>query len=90
MIFKTKQTETPRQLETVKVNETPPEQVKYAKFLGLYIDHGLTWKCHKNSFFTKISKIIGILAKARYNLFLKTLLIIKCYNSMFLPLSYLL
>ena len=50
------------------------EQVKYTKFLGVYIDEELSWKYHINQVTMKISKLTGIIAKARHYLPLKTLL----------------
>ena len=49
------------------------EQVKYTKFLGLLIDEELSWKYHINHVAMKISKLTGIIAKARHYLPLKTL-----------------
>ena len=48
------------------------EQVKYTKFLGLFIDEELSWKYHINHVTMKISKLTGIFAKARHYLSLKT------------------
>ena len=36
------------------------EQVKYTKFLGLFIDEELSWKYHINHVTMKISKLTGI------------------------------
>ena len=48
-------------------------EVKYTKFLGLLIDEELSWKYHINHVAMKISKLTGIIAKARHYLPLKTL-----------------
>ena len=47
--------------------------VKYTKFIGLLIDEELSWKYHINHVAMKISKLTGIIAKARHYLPLKTL-----------------
>ena len=49
------------------------EHVKYAKFLGLFIDEELSWKYHINHVTTKMSNLTVIIAKARHYLSLKTL-----------------
>ena len=41
------------------------EQETVAKFLGVFIDENVTWKTQVNTVFTKISKSIGILCRAR-------------------------
>ena len=66
-----------------KINDQAIEQVKYTKFLGLYIDDELTWKYHLDHAAAKISKMTGIMAKARHYLSLKTLQTI--YDTMVYP-----
>ena len=39
---------------SIKTNDQAIEQVKYTKFLGLYIDDELTWKYHFDHVATKI------------------------------------
>ena len=41
------------------------ERVNTTKFLGVQIDHKLSWKCHIDYMNTKLSKCAGILCKAR-------------------------
>ena len=47
--------------------------VNYKKLFGIYIDENLSWKYHIRQVTMKMSKMISILAKARYYLPLKTL-----------------
>ena len=50
---------------SIKINDEAIEQLKYTKFLGLYINDERTWKYHLDHVATKISKMTGIMAKAR-------------------------
>ena len=72
MIFKTKN-RTFSQRMSITIDGQQIEQVKYTKFLGLFIDEELSWKYHINHVTMKISKLTGIIAKARHYLPLKTL-----------------
>ena len=72
MIFKTKN-RTFSQRMSITIDGQQIEQVKYTKFLGLFIDEELSWKYHINHVTMKISKLTGIIAKARHYLSLKTL-----------------
>ena len=63
----------PNQNISVKINGQPIEQVKNTKFLGLHIDDELTWKYHIDQVVNKISKMTGIMAKARHYISLETL-----------------
>ena len=58
-------------------------KVKHTKFLGLHIDNELSWKYHIEQVASKISKMTGIMAKARHYLSLKTLQTI--YDTMVQP-----
>ena len=42
------------------------EEVNSCKYLGVYIDNNLTWKCHITHVCTKIRPVIGILFKIRH------------------------
>ena len=53
------------------------------KFLGLYIDDELSWRKHIDQISTKVSKMTGIMAKARHVLSIQTLQTI--YNTMVYP-----
>ena len=72
MIFKTKNRTFCQQM-SITIDGQQIEQVKYTKFLGLLIDEELSWKYHINHVAMKISKLTGIIAKARHYLPLKTL-----------------
>ena len=68
---------------SIIMNNQEIEQVKYTNFLGLYIDDEFTWKYHIDQVASKISKMTGILAKARRYLSLKPLQTI--YGTMVYP-----
>ena len=67
------------------INKHTIDQVKYmyTKFLGIYFDEELSWKYHINHIGSKISKMTGIMAKARHHLTSKTLLTL--YHTMIYP-----
>ena len=50
----------------------------YVKFLGVLIDKNLTWRPHIDYIASKISKIVGIIARLRHHVHLNTLLQIYC------------
>ena len=56
------------------------EQKSYVKYLGVLIDENLSWKSHVDSVIIKISKTIGMIAKARY--FVSSTVLINIYNSL--------
>ena len=72
MIFKAKDKKLQQNMSII-INVQQIEQVKYTKFLGLYIDEELSWKYHINHVTMKISKLTGIMAKARHYVTVKTL-----------------
>ena len=82
MIFKTRKKRLNYNAHVI-LNENPIEKVKYTKFLGIIIDEELSWKYHINHIATKVSKMVGITAKARHYLSLKLLLTL--YNTMIYP-----
>ena len=85
LIFKSKRKKT--QEVSIKIIEQSIEQVKYTKFPGLFFDGELSWKYHIDEVTNKISKMSGVLAKARHYLSLKTLQTL--YNTTVYPcLSY--
>ena len=55
----------------------------YVKFLGVLIDKNLTWRPHIDHIASKISKIIGIIARLRHHVPLNTLL--QIYRSLIFP-----
>ena len=69
----------PRQMK-INVNFPPVmentivKQAVETKFLGIIIDQRLSWKSHLSFASKKISKTVGIIAKARYYLSSKLLL----------------
>ena len=72
MIFKTKNRTFCQQM-SITIDGQQIEQVKYTKCSGLLIDEELSSKYHINHVAMKISKLTGIIAKARHYLPLKTL-----------------
>ena len=60
MIFKAKDKKLEQNMSII-INMQQIEQVKYTKFLGLYIDEELSWKYHINHVTMKISKLKGII-----------------------------
>ena len=82
MIFKTRKKRLSHNAHVV-LNGSPIEKVKYTKFLGIFIDEELSWKYHINHISAKVSKMVGIMAKARHHLSLKLLLTL--YNTMIYP-----
>ena len=81
MIFKTRKNRLNYNANVI-LNDSPIEKVKYTKFLGIIIDEELSWK-YINHISTKVSKMVGITAKARHYLSLKLLLTL--YNIMIYP-----
>ena len=61
----------------------PIEKVEYTKFLGVILDHKITWKKHINYISSKIAKGIGIIKKVRKYLNSDTL--ISLYYSFIYP-----
>ena len=53
------------------------------KFLGVLIDKNLTWRPHIDHIASKISKIVGIIARLRHHVPLNTLL--QIYRSLIFP-----
>ena len=72
IIFKAKNKKIAQNIE-IQIDNQIIEQVKKTKFLGLIIDKELSWKHHIKQVTTKISKMSGIMAKARHYLSLRTL-----------------
>ena len=68
MVF-TNKNKTPPNME-LHIGDRPIERVEHTKFLGMILDHKLTWKNHINFISNKIAKGIGIIKKVR-----------KCLNS---------
>ena len=59
---------------TVKLNDVVLERVQNTKFLGVFIDEHLTWKCHISYVSGKVSRSIGIINKLKNKLPQTTLL----------------
>ena len=68
---------------TINIGNQSIEQVNNTNFLGLYNDQDLSWKHNIKEVTSKISKLSGILIRARHYLPLKTLQTI--YNAFVYP-----
>ena len=60
VIFKPKQ-KSVHMSSQISLDSIPLKQVTEVKFLGIYIDEGLTWKSHISYICKKISKSVGIM-----------------------------
>jgi len=67
----------------IRLNNTLMEKTDSIKYLGVLIDHHLTWGNHINMVCKKISKNIGIISKVRHYVDLETLKLI--YYSLIYP-----
>ena len=65
------------------INGNKIKQVKFTKFLGIYIDEHLSWKIHINNLAKKIARNVGMLNKLKYFLPLYTMKTL--YYSLTLP-----
>lgn len=71
----------------LKINNISIERVYENKFLGVILDHKISWKPHIKHIEAKLAKTIAILNKTRYILNNKSLYIL--YNTLIVPyLSY--
>ena len=50
----------------MKIDEQTVTQVKFTKFLGVFIDDSLSWKEHINIVVNKLPKLTGIICKVRH------------------------
>ena len=82
MTFKTKRKKLNQTL-AIEINNEKIDKVKCTKFLSLYIDDELSWKYHIDQITTKISKMTGIMARARH--FSSTQTLKTIYNTMVNP-----
>ena len=60
----------------LKINGLRLERCSSYKYLGLFIDEGLTWKNHVKHICQKMSKVCGIISKIRHCVNMKTLKIV--------------
>ena len=65
VIFKPKQ-KSVRMSSQISLDSIPLKQVTEVKFLGIYIDEGITWKSHISYICKKISKSVGIMYRFRF------------------------
>ena len=83
MIFHTKQKKLlPPVIPNIMICGKAIERVESFKFLGVLIDHKLSWNDHVNSISNKLSRICGILSNLK--LILPQNILIMIYNSLFL------
>ena len=83
MIFKNKYSNKPDIEIDIKIKNTPIEKVQTTKFLGILIDHNLSWSSHTKHVSKIISKYNGVIRKVRPFLSQKSLHTL--YNSLILP-----
>ena len=87
MIFKNKYSNKPNNKIQIKIDDTEIAQVDTTKFLGLLIDHDLSWTSHTQHVTKIVSKYNGIIRRVKPFLPLDSL--VTLYNSLVLPnLSY--
>lgn len=87
MSFKNKYSNKPDTTFEVQIDGIKITQVNTTKFLGLLIDHNLSWTSHTQHVSKIVSKYNGIIRKVRP--FLPSNLLTTLYNSLVLPyLSY--
>ena len=67
----------------IKIGNKIIERVHNTNFLGLTIDNDLSWKHHIIKVTSKISKLCGIMVRARHNLPIRTLRTV--YNALVYP-----
>jgi hypothetical protein len=65
-------------IPVIRIDKSIIKQVRDMKFLGLILDENLSWEKHVTHIKKKISKGIGILAKAKKNIQVWTLLTLYC------------
>ena len=82
MIFKSKNKNVQHKV-TGNIAGQNIKQVDHTKFLGIYIDEKLCWKFHINYVSMNVSRIAGIIAKARHCLEVKNLK--ELYNTIVYP-----
>jgi len=70
----------------IKINNIPITLKHNLKFLGVFLDENLNWKEHINFVASKISRSIGIIAKAKF--FLSHISLTKLYYSLVYPYLY--
>ena len=65
ILFRSKRNKTDNRI-SLKIDEQTVTQVKCTKFLGVFIDESLSSKEHINIVVNKLSKLTGIIRKARH------------------------
>ena len=82
VIFKPKQ-KSVHMSSQISFDSIAVKQVTEIKFLGVYIDEGLTWKSHISYICKKISKSVGIMYRFRF--FLSSNTKISLYHTLIYP-----
>jgi hypothetical protein len=70
-----------KHLINIKIDNTPVEEKESTKYLGVILDNKLSWKAHIQITKTKLSKVIGMIAKTRY--FVTNTVLLNLYYSFF-------
>ena len=61
IIFSSSRKKIPTNLPNLNINGNVNERVRYAKFLGIYIDDHLDWSEHIQQITSKVAKNVGII-----------------------------
>ena len=70
-------------LNAIRIDGELIREVKNSKFLGVFIDSGVSWRVHISRIVSKISQTVGIIARARG--FMNGPQLFLLYNTMVLP-----
>ena len=73
MVFRNKN-QSSKQLIEISINGQPIEEVNFAKYLGILIDHKLTFKMHTNQISKKLIRGNILIARLRHFVSRKILL----------------
>ena len=67
----------------LRIGNDPIRRVQGVKFLGMWVDEGLKWSGHIEKVKTKVSRLLGVLGRARS--VLGGDLVLRLYNALVLP-----
>lgn len=81
IVFLSKQNQLVNKYVCLKINEQIIERVNTIKFLGVFIDECLQFKCHIDQLITKLSKYVGLFFKVRH--FLPQSALVILYKTLF-------
>ena len=67
----------------LKIGGEPIRRVEGARFLGVWIDEGITWNEHIDKVRSKVGQLLGIIGRSSGTIGKESLL--KLYNALVLP-----